>query len=209
MGRFGLARVFPCNPRAVELDRVGGVEDSMFHSNTERLIEYWRARKVDRLSPPRAAIDPGDFTDLLPQVFILGRTAPAQYLFRLVGGLVADLHQRDLRRADFLSVWGKSDQPRLAAALEAGRRAGEPVVVMAEAQTDQGLTYRIEVLFAPLRADNLPPDRCLGLYQPIAPVSQLRGQRVEALGIVRFNTADHRESFPPLRLAAVDGRLIA
>ena len=208
MGRFGLARAFHCNPRAVELDRAGR-KTSMFHSNTERLIDYWRARKVDRLSPPRAAIDPSDFTDLLPQVFILGRTAPGQYLFRLVGGLIVDLHQRDLRRADFLSVWNPTDQPRLASALEGARREGEPVVAMAEARTEQGLTARIEVLFAPLRADNLPPDRCLGLYQPVAPLAQLRGQKVVEMSVIRLDAADIHEGRPAIRLAAVDGRRIA
>ena len=47
---------------------------SMFHSTTERLIDYWRSRSPDGGLPPRVAIDPGDFAELLPQIFILGRT---------------------------------------------------------------------------------------------------------------------------------------
>ena len=93
---------------------------SMFHSNTERLIDYWRSRKVDRLSPPRSAIDPAELTELLPQMFILGRTESGKYEFRLAGGLATDLHQRDLRGVDFLSLWATTDRPRVSAAFGAG-----------------------------------------------------------------------------------------
>jgi hypothetical protein len=45
----------------------------MFHPSTERLIDYWRSKAVNDGVPARAAVNPGDFLDLLPQVFILGR----------------------------------------------------------------------------------------------------------------------------------------
>ncbi len=179
----------------------------MFHSNTERLIDYWRNRKAERLSPLRSAIDPSDFTDLLPQVLILGRAAPGQYLFRLAGGLVTDLHARDLRRKDFLSIWAPVDRPRLAAALEASRRAAEPLVLTAEARTAEGLSARFEILLAPLRAEGSPQDRVLGLYQSLSPLASLRGKPAEELGLIRFSTAEDRQ--PHLRLVVADGQRIA
>lgn len=209
MGRLSLARRFHCNPRAVEMDRVGWAT-SMFHSNTERLIDYWRERKVDRLSPLRSAVDPSDFTELLGQVFILGRAAAGQYLFRLAGGLVTELHARDMRQADFLSVWAPTERPRLAAAMEAARRLAEPLVALTEARTANGVPAgRIEVLLAPLRAESGPPDRVLGLYQPVTPLGLGQDQEIAELGLIRFLSGEQRESFPRLKLAAVDGRLIA
>ncbi len=181
----------------------------MFHSNTERLIDYWRARKADRASPSRASIDPSDFTDLLPQVMILGRAAPGQYLFRLAGGLLTDLHRRDLRHKDILSLWAPTDRPRISAGIETARREGEPMVVMAEAQADGGLTCRLEILLLPLRADGAPSDRCLGLYQPLSPLTALRGRAAQELGIIRFASAEAQEGRPALRLAVVNGQRVA
>jgi hypothetical protein len=180
----------------------------MFHSNTERLIDYWRDRKPERLSPPRSAIDPGDITDLLPQIFILGRAAGGQHLFRLAGGLMGDLHRRDLRGVDFAALWSPSDRPRLTAAIEAGRRAAEPLVLTVEASNDLEGSARLEILLAPLRADSAPLDRSLGLYQPLSPLAALRGRPITELSLIRFGSTLEREP-PRLRLAAVDGLLIA
>src|SRR6185503_11387260 len=139
---------------------------SMLHSNTERLIDYWRERKREGLSPLRSAIEPGDLSGVLPQVFILGRTDPGRYIFRLAGGLVTDVHSRDLRQISILALWAEADRPRLAAALEACRRAAEPIVAVAEARSSRGAAT-IEIAFAPLVAETAPVDRIIGLYQPV------------------------------------------
>jgi hypothetical protein len=55
----------------------------MFHSNTEQLIDYWRSRRTPGLAPLRAAVDPAELVELLPQIFMLGRQAPGQYEVRL------------------------------------------------------------------------------------------------------------------------------
>src|SRR5665213_2171474 len=98
-----------------------GWNTSMLHSNTELLIDYWRERKRGALCPARIAIYPSELSLLLPQVFILGRTAPGRCVFRLAGGLVTAVHGRALRHVDVLSLWTETDRPRLAAALD-GRR---------------------------------------------------------------------------------------
>ena len=76
----------------------------MFHPSTERLIDYWRDKKGESALPRRADINPGDFLELLPQVFVLGREG-GKLPFRLAGGFVSDLHARDLRGQDALSLW--------------------------------------------------------------------------------------------------------
>ena len=179
-----------------------------FHSNTERLLDYWRERKVDGHGPPRASINPADLTGLLPQTFILGRSAPGEYLFRLIGGLPADLHRRDLRGVDFLSLWVTADRQRLGAAMEAARRTAEPLILVASARADQGAQVRLEILLTPLRAEQSPLDRCLGLYQPLTPLAHLRGQAVGELELTHFGSAKPERPFPNIRLAAVDGRRV-
>lgn len=182
---------------------------SKFHSNTERLLDYWRERKVDRHGPPRASINPADLTGLLPQTFILGRMAPGEYLFRLIGGLPADLHRRDLRGVDFLSLWAAADRQRLGEAMETARRTAEPLVLVASGRADHGAQVRLEILLTPLRAEQNPLDRLLGLYQPLTPLAHLRGQAVGELELTHFGAAKPAESFPHIRLASVDGRRVS
>ena len=179
----------------------------MLHSNTERLIDYWRERKRGAFSPARSAIDPTDLSGLLPQMFILGRTAPGRFAFRLAGGLVASVHGLDLRSLDVLDLWAGDDRPRLAAALEAARRGCEPVVIVAEARARRA-SIQIEMTYAPLLAESAPQDRVVGLYQPLEAMPLLWEGPAE-LSLRHIASAAERSAPRQLRLAAIDGRLIA
>ena len=181
----------------------------MFHSNTEQLLEYWRTRKGLDETPSRAAINPADFAELLPQVFMLGRIAPGQYRVRLGGGFLADLHGRELRHADFIRLWEPAARTPLQLALEAVLRHPEPLVITADARAGDGV-MRMEVLVAPLRGPNGRTDRLMGLYQPTTAVAALKGGIVRSLSIRGIATAAPTgDQVPRLRLAAVDGRQIA
>ncbi len=181
----------------------------MRHSNTELLIDYWQARKVGRQSPLRSSIDPSEITELLPQVFILGRTAPGQFVFRLAGALLTRLHARDLRRLDFASLFTAADRQAITTTLETARRAAEPAVLSIEARAEEGLSAQLEILLAPLRAPTLPPDRVLGLYQLLTPLAGLRDKPVRELRVAGLDAAAGGPGLPVLRLAALDGRRIA
>lgn len=181
----------------------------MFHAGTERMIDYWMSRAQPGQAPSRAAIQPGDFRQLMPQVFMLGREARGAYPFRLAGGFVTDLHRRDLRGVDGLSLWSERDRLRLRTALEALHERPEPMIAVAEALTEAG-SLPMEVLFAPLASHDGAPDRYLGLYQPLSMVARLHGQPARELSLrsLRRPGAANEEG-PRLRLAAVDGRLVA
>jgi len=107
---------------------------------------------------------------------------------------------------DVLSLWTETDRPGLAAALEASRRAAEPLVATTEARSAKG-AVQIELTFAPLAADAAPYDRFLGLYQPLESLSPLQAQPAELRLRHIASAAEHLA--PRLRLAAVDGRRIA
>ena len=180
----------------------------MFHSNTELLIDYWRARRGDDALPPRTAIDPADFVQLLPQTFILGRTAPGLYPVRLAGEFVVDVHGRGLRGENMLNLWTRLHRIELQSVLEGVLRSPQPMVISADARTDEGLTARFEVLFAPLTGASGLADRFIGLYQPTSATHRLRNRPVRDLLIRAVGGADLRVT-PRLRLASLDGRLIA
>ncbi|HEY8571465.1 PAS domain-containing protein [Phenylobacterium sp.] len=181
----------------------------MFHANTERMIDYWMSRAQPGEAPSRADIQPADFRQLMAQTFILGREIKGYYPYRLAGGFVADLHRRDLRGANALHLWADRDRLRLQTALEELRNRPEPLVATAEVVTDAGI-LPMEVLFAPLTSHDGAPDRYLGLYQPLSMVARLQGRPATTLSLrsLRRPGAANEEG-PRLRLAAVDGRLVA
>jgi hypothetical protein len=188
----------------------------MFHANTVRLIDYWTSRAPAGRAPSRGAIQPGDFRQLMPQVFMLGRSDRGVYPVRLAGGFVTDLHRRDLRGENGLWLWSERDRLRLQTALEELRHHPEPLVATAEALTDDGPGLALEVLFAPLIAHDGGPDRFLGLYQPLSMVARLNGQpalELSARSLRRAGAANEQpgaeDDAPRLRLAAVDGRRVA
>lgn len=182
----------------------------MAHPNTERLTEYWRAQRGDAAMPRRADIDPMAFHTLLPQTFIIGRTLQGQFPFRLVGGVIADLHQSDLRGRCLLDLWRPSDRWQLKSALEFARRRPEPVIVNADILVDGGAPpLSVEILFAPLTGPSGEADRFIGLYQPSGPLSRLLGRPAQALAIAAIARPEDGETAPSLRLAAYNGRLMA
>jgi hypothetical protein len=183
---------------------------SMFQANTDLLIDYWQARRGAEAAPARAAIDPADFPMLLPQVFILGRKPSGHYLFRLVGGLVDELHGGGLNGRDPLSLWAPAYRASLRLALEAIRRQPEPLVVTAEGRSRKGKAAGLEVMFAPLTGASGETDRIFGLYQPTTPLVTLQREVLDQLTIRAVTTVRGANGeFPRLRLAAVNGRQIA
>ena len=182
----------------------------MFHPSTERLIDYWRSKAVDDGVPARASVNPGEFLDLLPQVFILGRDEKGRYPVRLAGGFVTDLHARDLRGEDALGFWALSHRLEVKSALEVARRRGEPVVITADIRAIGAPSVGMEVLLAPMSGANGETDRFLGLYQPVAMIQRLMGRPASELGVRRIQTLGPANAESPrLRLATLHGRRIA
>ena len=182
---------------------------SGLHSNTERLIDYWRGLGGEEFLPSRKAVDPTEFSEIIHQIFILGRVATGIYPLRLAGGFVADLHARDLRQQNALSLFRERDRLELKAALETARRRPEPLVAKVDVLTE-GPVLPMEMLFLPLAPTLGSPERFLGLYQPLGLVVRLRGLPARELAVVGLQgMGPANQASPRLRLAAMDGRRIA
>ncbi len=182
----------------------------MFHSNTETLIKTWRARRRSgaRL-PTRTDLSPIDLGAFLPQVLILGRQGDGEETFRLSGGLIADLHGRDLRGSSFYSLWSKFDRPQVAAALARSRSGAAPVVITLDAVSVRGETIGIELCLAPMMGPSGEADRTLGLYQPISTVARLMGAPIEHLRLRSVALAVDPAPGPRLRLVVDNTRRVA
>jgi hypothetical protein len=182
----------------------------MSHSNTARMLGYWQERRSGAGAPPRSAIDPGEFAPMAPQTFVLGRAAFGVLPFRLAGALVESLHPAPLAGSDFTRLWAPGDRLRVQAAIEAAITRRQPLLVRAEGCALNGAEARLEILLAPLAGSQGRIDRLLGFYQPLTPLVRLRDERIERLFLMEIEEAEGGAAItPPLRLAAIDGRLIA
>ena len=179
----------------------------MFDPNTERMIEYWRGRRGEHALPARDSIDPAGFATFAPRVFIAELRRTGEITFRLAGESVEELHGRPLKGVELASLWRPAHRHALALALDASLANASPLVIGAHALTTTGSGGTLEILFAPIASPRGVADLILGFYQAS------RGGRpvhppVRELSIRRIDGADAR-SRPALRLAAVDGQLIA
>lgn len=180
----------------------------MFHSNTTKLIAYWRDLRGEAFVPVRADVDPVAIREVLGQTFMLGRVAHAEFRFRLAGGLICNAHHRNLRGSDFCDLWNDDDRLQIKLCLEQMMRNGEPVVLGASADAGP-FASSVEVFLAPLMNREGIIDRVFGGFQPLMPMSVLHDRPIERLTISRIARAlDHVEDLPRLRLAAVSGRLV-
>lgn len=180
----------------------------MFSSNTERLLDYWRARRGGRAAPRRVDIDVADFPALAPQVFIAELLAGGDVRFRLAGEAVAALAGRPLRGESLLALWIPEHRGRVSRLLAGALGRAEPLVVLGAGEDADGGQGRVELLCAPLIGPLGALDRFLGHCQP-APVTTSGATRLGPLSIAAVNGVADEARRAKLRLAALDGRRIA
>jgi hypothetical protein len=180
----------------------------MYHSNTTALLNYWRDLRGEAVAPARRDLDLEIIKDVLTQVFMLGRTAPGEYQFRMAGGVMCDAHKLNLRGHAFSSLWAEDDRLQVKIALESMMRSGEPVVINAAADAGP-YASSVEILLAPMTSDSEAANRVFGFFQPLLPLSVLHDRPIDQLTVSRITNAFAHVAEPPkLRLAAVSGRLI-
>jgi hypothetical protein len=188
----------------------------MFHASTQKLIDDWARRCEGRRAPLRADFSPTTLGELMPQLCMLDARDDS---FRLIGGLISDLHGQDLRGELFQSLWRPEDAAKAAAATAEVRATLQPVVVSALAHTAEGYETRLEIALAPLLGAGGHVERLLGLYQPTSSLARLLGKPVLTLSFRNQQPADATEplwtaqtaqpSKTGLRVVSVDGRRVA
>jgi len=176
----------------------------MFHSITELLMDYWRARRGGRPFPRRSDIEPSGFSQLASRVFLVQRLR-GDVIFRIVGEEINELHGAQLKGQSLLGLWRAHHRPLLAIALDAALRGATPIVVVATAGEVRADAPQLELLFAPLLGPGGGADRFLGCCQPLDPAI---AKPIGALSIARLDGVRLPAPVRP-RLATLDGRRIA
>ncbi len=178
----------------------------MAHSNTELLIDRWRAQSGPGGVPARTALDLAPFARLAPQLFVAGRGPAGQFPLRLVGEAVRDLAGRRLLGRDLMELFTLSGRIELRPALEAARRGRTTMIACVEERTEDGAAC-LELAFAPLLGPTGAVDRFLGHCQPLTPALRTRNAPLRELVLTGLQHGD--ADAPRLRLAALHGRQIA
>lgn len=179
------------------------------------MTDYWQSRRGRALAPLRADVDPCDFADLLPQVFILERLAAGRHVFRLCGEHLERLTGRALKNDDFANLWRGADRVGLQTAVEAALRRGAAIVVDARAEAEDGEGVDFEILLAPMVSASGQVDRLLGLCQAVSPLRPLRGRPIGPMRALHVRLAAPVEAsasasaLPHLKLAAVGGQRLS
>jgi hypothetical protein len=145
----------------------------------------------------------------MPQLFMLENTA--ELPFRLAGGLLEDLMGRPLRGRGFLPLWWEESRGAVRDAARAVLAGHQPAVLYAQGSTAAGDAAGLEFMLAPLADRSGLVDRLLGLCQPLTPLARLKREPLRQLHhkLTIFAGGDIHAAEPRLKLAAVDGRLIA
>lgn len=164
----------------------------MRHTNTKALYEYWNTRRLGRTAPARADIAPRDLSGLLAHLFLLRRMDADHHVFRLAGSALCQMHKREFKDQNFLSLWRGQDRSHMSALLEGALTAPAPATALAEAQSLEGRAVEVEIAILPLKGPEGLVDRVLGLYQP------LTAGRLNGRPVVRHAL---REIYPAVRPA--------
>lgn len=190
----------------------------MLHENSRRLLDEWRRQKpADARLPRRTAMSPMGFGPLLSQLLILGCDRQGRATFRLAGGMVTQLHGRDLRDAELVALWQRDQRKRLMAHLDAARQTAQPLVLQASTEGIHGSRLDLEITLAPLEGPSGEADRFIGLYQLLTPTPFLSGRPMsqlclaaaELIGPSGAEARGAAVSPPHLRLVVNNGRRVA
>jgi hypothetical protein len=157
------------------------------------------------------------FGPLLSQLLILGCDRQGRATFRLAGGMVTQLHGRDLRDAELVALWQRDQRKQLMAHLDAARQTAQPLVLQASTAGIHGSRLDLEITLAPLEGPSGEADRFIGLYQLLTPTPFLSGRPMSQLtlaaaALIPASGAAQRgmaASPPHLRLVVNNGRRVA
>lgn len=151
-----------CASKTNGIARRMGEGMTLKHKHSQLLFAYWNSVRGIRMAPRRFDIEPGRLGDVLPETFILERTATDQLIYRLAGTKLCDSFGLDLRGRDFLQELSPSDRAKLEPQLESVIAQGAVLLQHLEIGNQDGLTGTLEVLLLPLTHTQSTIDRFVG-----------------------------------------------
>jgi len=138
----------------------------MKHAATRMLFSYWDALRGERAAPERGEIEPGEIRHVLADTFILEILEDRRCEFRLAGTRICALFGRELKGAEFVSIWNEEarDEARRNVEIVTLETAG--VVAGLVGRTPNDASLDLELILLPLRHRSKTHSRVLGALSP-------------------------------------------
>ena len=134
----------------------------MKQRTTQTLYAYWNDLRAGRIAPGRLEIEPSRISATLPETFMLERTDPASYHYRLAGTRLCEIFGTELRGTNLLAGWTASDRTAIAASLKSTCEQGAVTLLTIEAGADMIRRVQLEVIMLPLMHANNTMERVIG-----------------------------------------------
>lgn len=194
----------------------------MAHSSTVSFLSYWRGlqHSPDK-APPRAAFDPANLKNLIPQMIMIS-DADAHHRFRLSGGFVVAFHGHEMKDTGFVDLFRQPFVDTVQTALILARRREQPLILAISApwqgldlsgdgDTSHNDTILFEICLCPMSNREGKVDRFVGIYQTLsAPPRNPYGQ-IGQYTLVSSRLYEPKKSVRAahLQLVAAEGKRIA
>ncbi|WP_275790876.1 PAS domain-containing protein [Pararhizobium gei] len=157
---------------------------------TIEIYAYWDGLRRNRDAPNRSEIDPSQVRHILPDLFILERTARGDIRFRLAGTRICGLFARELRGSRFDSLWLGEQMVQLAGIAFQVMANATPVVLSASTKNSTGDLLTAEIVLLPLRSPNGAIDRIIGSLTPLSRPVWLEATPVNFLELKNLRALD-------------------
>jgi hypothetical protein len=132
----------------------------------QTLYTYWNELRAGRIAPRRLEVEPSRISSVLAETFMLERTTPTTYRYRLAGTRLCEIFGTELRDTDVLDGWRPSDSALLVRSLTSTCTRGAVSLFVVEASTATQRRLQLEAIFLPLIHGDDTIDRVIGAMAP-------------------------------------------
>jgi len=151
---------------------------------TRQLYSYWNEVRGGRIAPKRFEIEPARIASLLPETFILERSADGRLRFRVSGSRLSELFRRDFRGVDLQTLWSVEDRKRVSGVLHAVVDDGGVGLIRFEATTVGGTSADLEMSLLPMLHTGEGITRVLGAVAGYVPPAATGQDVIDRIAVV-------------------------
>ena len=101
----------------------------IIHAGSRHLFRYWEALRVERPCPTRADVEMAKLAQVLPHIAILQKSDKATWQFRLAGGEVCELLQKQVTGQDALLGFDSFERDVIGKAFNLAAERLQPALV--------------------------------------------------------------------------------
>lgn len=134
----------------------------MGHPTVHALFNYWNRQRNGSAAPERADIHPGDIRGILPEVFLLERSADGRFYYRLAGTLLCQNARRELKGQRPLAHFTDLDRRKMQIALTQVAEKGLIFKADILGISAKGRSVEQQWIVLPLRKGDGPFARLIG-----------------------------------------------